>query len=242
MRIIIARHGEPDYENDTLTKKGCVEAELLSQRLSKMNFEAIYCSPLGRAKKTASFTLQKLGREAEILPWLQEFRGKCEKPHGSENIEYCWDWLPKDFAKQPLFYDKDRWLDSPELQGTNIRTEWDMITKGAVELLERHGYRRNGLLYDAISPNEHTIALFCHLGLEALLVSYLTGLPPFTMLHAFAPAPSSVTTLVTEERTKGTASFRILSYGDTGHLFHGNEEPSFAARFCECYDNLDQRH
>lgn len=32
MRILLIRHGDPDYENDTLTEKGCREAELLAKR------------------------------------------------------------------------------------------------------------------------------------------------------------------------------------------------------------------
>ena len=34
MRLLIVRHGDPDYEHDTLTEKGWREAELLSERLS----------------------------------------------------------------------------------------------------------------------------------------------------------------------------------------------------------------
>ena len=48
-------------------------------------------------------------------------------------------------------------------------------------------------------------------------------------------------TIVTEERRKGTAQFRCLGFGDVSHLYAGGEEPSFAARFCECYDD-DTRH
>ena len=46
---------------------------------------------------------------------------------------------------------------------------------------------------------------------------------------------------VTEERRDGLASFRMTGFGDISHLYAGNEEPSFMARFCECYDD-DTRH
>ena len=32
------------------------------------------------------------------------------------------------------------------------------------------------------------------------------------------------------------------SFGDISHLYANNEPPAFAARFCECYDNKDERH
>ena len=64
MRLLIVRHGDPDYEHDTLTEKGWREAELLAERLSKLPVKEFYVSPLGRAKDTASLTLQKMNREA----------------------------------------------------------------------------------------------------------------------------------------------------------------------------------
>lgn len=54
--------------------------------------------------------------------------------------------------------------------------------------------------------------------------------------------PSSVTTLYTEERREGIASFRMQSFGDLSHLYAGDEPASFAARFCETYDNMEERH
>ena len=57
MRLLIVRHGDPDYSIDSLTEKGWKEAEYLSERLSKLDVKDFYVSPLGRAKDTASFTL-----------------------------------------------------------------------------------------------------------------------------------------------------------------------------------------
>ena len=59
MKLLIVRHGDPDYSIDSLTERGWVEAEYLSERLSKLNVAAFYVSPLGRAKDTASLTLKK---------------------------------------------------------------------------------------------------------------------------------------------------------------------------------------
>lgn len=53
MELWIIRHGDPDYVHDSLTEKGVREAKLLAERLSKYNISKIYCSPLGRAQKTA---------------------------------------------------------------------------------------------------------------------------------------------------------------------------------------------
>ena len=57
MRLIIVRHGDPNYEIDSLTEKGWREAEFLSVRMEKQlqkEHTYIYTSPLGRA--TVSYT------------------------------------------------------------------------------------------------------------------------------------------------------------------------------------------
>ena len=58
MKLLIVRHGDPDYTIDSLTEKGWREARYLSQKLSKLEIKDFYVSPLGRAKDTASCTLK----------------------------------------------------------------------------------------------------------------------------------------------------------------------------------------
>lgn len=76
MRLIFIRHGEPDYEHDSLTEKGWREAKLLAARTKDWHVDDFYVSPLGRARDTASFTLKAHGKTAEIMDWLHEFLGK----------------------------------------------------------------------------------------------------------------------------------------------------------------------
>lgn len=59
MRILIVRHGDPNYELDTLTETGWKEAELVAEKLSGFDIKAFYVSPLGRAQDTASCTLKR---------------------------------------------------------------------------------------------------------------------------------------------------------------------------------------
>ena len=71
MRIIIVRHGEPNYEIDSLTEKGWKEAELASRKLQKLNIDNIYVSPLGRAKDTCYLTEKAIGMKAVEKEWLR---------------------------------------------------------------------------------------------------------------------------------------------------------------------------
>ena len=119
---------------------------------------------------------------------------------------------------------------------------YETVIRNFDELLAKHGYVRDGKYYRAERPNRDTIVFFCHFGLECVLLSRLMNVSPMVLWHHTCAAPSSVTTLVTEERRTGKASFRMGAFGDTSHLYIAGEEPSFSARFCETYDNADERH
>jgi probable phosphoglycerate mutase len=242
MRILIIRHGDPDYANDTLTEKGHREASLLAQKLKNEKIDHIFCSPLGRAKDTCAYTAKALGKENEVVihDWLQEFGTLHYWPDGTER-HILWDMLPEFWTKIDKMYAKDEWLDQDFYRDTLLVERYKNVTDGLDELLKNHGYTRNGRLYKTEQGNHDTIALFCHFGLEAVLLSHLCNISPIVLTHHFCARTSSVTTLYTEEREKGKAVFRCVSFGDTGHLYAGEEEPSFSARFCEVYED-ETRH
>ena len=239
MKLLIVRHGDPDYTIDSLTEIGWKEADLLSNRLSGLDVKACYCSPLGRAKDTAAASLKKLGMEAEILPWLREFAPRVKKPN-REGV--AWDWLPQDWTACPDFFDRNRWLDHPAFQEAGVPEETAWVWAGLDDLLARHGYRREGDLYRVTEANEDTIILFCHFGLECVLLSRLLNVSPMILWHGTCALPTSVTTLITEERREGVAYWRMGAFGDTSHLYVAGRSPSFSARFCEMYTNEDERH
>ena len=240
MRLIIIRHGDPDYSIDSLTEVGWIEAELLSEKISKMDVAAFYTSPLGRARHTAEPTLKKMGRSAEVLDWLREFPPRVVRAGDSE-ADCAWDWLPAVWTDIPEFYDKEKWTEVPCFAEANMSEEYRRVCEGLDGLLAKHGYERCGGSYKATKPSRDTVVLFCHFGLECVLLSHLMGVSPMVLWHSTCAAPTSVTTLYTEERREGLAYFRMASFGDVSHLTSAGREPSFAARFCELYTD-DTRH
>lgn len=238
MKLIIVRHGDPDYEIDSLTEKGWREAELLSDRLSKMDIDYMYCSPLGRAKDTAKATLKRMNREAVELTWLHEFEGKVRK---GLKITSAWDRLPKEWSTNADYYDREKWRQTKLMKTMNVNSEYDKVCSGIDELLKKHGYEHEGGYYRVTNSNHDTVVLFCHFAVECVILSHIFSCSPMVLWHNFVALPTSVTTLITEEREKGIAVFRCQQFGDISHLYAGNEEPAFAARFCECYDD-DTRH
>ncbi|WP_455719850.1 histidine phosphatase family protein [Agathobacter sp.] len=242
MRILIVRHGDPNYELDTLTETGWKEAELVADYLSKEDIKAFYVSPMGRAQDTASCTLKKMNRKAQTLDWLHEFCVQVQRPDRNGELDMCWDWLPLDLEHEPANYDKDRWAQTDIMKHGHVQEAYDSVCHGLDELLKKHGYEREGMHYRVVEPNMDTIVLFCHFGVECVMLSHLINVSPMILWQGFCAAPTSVTSIYTEERRKGIASFRVNEFGSTTHLFVGGRKPSFAARFCECYDNEDERH
>ncbi len=250
MRLLIIRHGDPDYAKDSLTEKGWREAKFLAERMEKEKIAAFYVSPLGRAKDTASVTLKKMGRTAVECDWLREFAPRIKRPDGQGSEQITWDWLPEDWAQEPLFYNSSAWTQHPVMEEgythedkrKGVEAEHRWVVENFDQLLAEHGYVRDGAIYRAERANRDTIALFCHFGVECVLLGHLMNTSPMVLWHHLCAAPTSVTTVYTEERREGKAIFRTSSFGDISHLYTAGEEPAFAARFCETFDCVNERH
>ena len=241
MKLYIVRHGDPDYVSDSLTERGRKEAELLADRLEKLDFTAIYVSPLGRARETAEATLRRLGRQGETKDWLREFAPRRFDPDlGRECV--IWDWLPARWTAERAFYDREAWMHVPVMAEAGVPAEARRVHDGLDGLLAQHGYVRDGDLFRAERPNRDSIVFFCHFGVECVLLGHLLGVSPMPLWHGTCALTTSVTTLVTEERRQGFASFRMLSFGDVSHLTAAGQEPSFSARFCETWNCAEERH
>ena len=135
MRLLIVRHGDPDYSIDSLTEKGWKEVEYLSERLSKLDVKDFYVSPLGRAKDTASLTLKKMNRTAIECDWLQEFDVLIDRPDVTDRQKRVWDWLPQDWTQDERFYQYDHWYENERLQKSDAKGYYDYVTGKFDELL-----------------------------------------------------------------------------------------------------------
>ena len=241
MRILLIRHGDPDYEIDGLTEKGKREVALLAKKLSKEKIDKIYSSPLGRARLTAAPTAEALGLEVEILPFMREFSAKLiELPYLSAP-EIPWDILPSHINKQTAVYSPSDWQKTPFIENSEVFEEYKSVCESFDALLARHGYEREGYNYKVTRSHHETIAIFCHFGVMAVVMSHLLNCSPYSLWQHTCALPSSVTTIYTEERREGIALMRATGFGDISHLYAEGEAPAFAARFCECYGD-PERH
>ena len=147
MRILLIRHGDPDYVNDTLTEKGRREAALLAKRAVSMNMGECYKSPLGRAKDTAAPCLEVTGKTAEILDWLQEFPAQVDlnknpelekaypdvkKEGGYFLPRIAWDMVPGYWTEHEAYMDKNTWRETEVAKNSDLVEVYDHVTQGII--------------------------------------------------------------------------------------------------------------
>lgn len=237
MKLILIRHGEPDFSIDSLTPKGWREAEYLSERTAGWEITDLYCSPFGRARDTASLTLKKLGRKAVICDWLREIDCRIQNPMtGGQTV--AWDMLPVYLDQHPELFDREEWRRNVDMKAGNLAGYVDYVTEGLDRLLESYGYYREGLRYrtESDTRRDAVVVCFCHFGTICASLSRLLNMEPHQLWQGCYLAPTSVTVLGTEERTEGEAYFRCQVMGDTSHLqIHGEPVSAsgyFDSTFC----------
>ena len=241
MKLLFIRHGDPDYSIDSLTETGRIEAELVSDRIAPMEITEFYVSTMGRAKATIAPTLQRTGRTAIECDWLREFGPSIVRPDTNGVKRVCWDWLPQDWLSDERFLSDRLWTENAYLQAEDIAASYAHVTEAFDKVLAAHGYVRDGRWYRAEYSNTDTLAFFCHFGVSCVLLSHLFNVSPMILWHSLAMAPTSVTTVYSEERRSGIASFRASAIGDISHLLNAGRDPSFSARFCEVFGNGERQ-
>ncbi len=116
-RVIIVRHGQSNYnaqkriqgrtDESVLTSKGEADAAKVGQVLSQFPVDALYCSPLTRAKKTAMIIHSCFASPPPLIPTedlLEIDLPLWEKATKTEIIDQfpddyrCWHERPQDFS------------------------------------------------------------------------------------------------------------------------------------------------
>ena len=241
MRILIIRHGDPNYAIDGLTPKGEREVKCLTERLLKEDIDHIYCSIYGRAKLTIKPYLDTTGKDCEYCDWLKEFGSYPVRLPYLEGEDCCWDIMPEYMNTLTNIYHPTKWREEQFIKDSTVANGYEYVAKNLDSILLKHGYRRDGYNYKVERSNHDTIVLVCHFGLTAILLSHLFNCSPYTIWQHTFTAPTAVTTLYTEERADGIASIRASSIGDISHLYAHDEKPSFSGRFVECYTDTERK-
>ena len=219
MEILLIRHGDPDYTNDSLTPRGVDEARQLAATLKPLPLDALYVSPLGRAQQTCAHTAEALAIEPVELDWLRE-RGIKRGP------VYLWEAPGEMFLANETLATQNDW----SLPGGAMpegAEQYARVRAGFDALLAEYGYLRDGHGYRITEPShararEARIALFNHKGvIMTLLADVLHWALPmlFVSLHIH---PTGVTRLEMIEQEGGESGVRAhlkaLAINDLSHL------------------------
>ena len=218
MRLYVIRHADPDYENNTITELGHQEAAALSERLDDVRIDKIYSSPMGRALDTAAYTAKRKGLDVEVLDWTAEVDWWSENEYNGHRLAVynTHGFLVREMEPQPTL---DTWHESEWFSDERIRREFEVIKVGSDQLLAEHGYVRDEFgVYHFDQSNDVAIAVYCHNGLGLTWLAYLLNIPLPLFWTSFFLRPSSVTTVLMDEREGRYATPRCLNMSDETHL------------------------
>jgi probable phosphoglycerate mutase len=218
MRLYIIRHADPDYERDSITPAGHLEAQALAKRMATEKLDRIYCSPLGRARATAKYTADLLKLEHSIEDWSCEV-GDCYYEEWPEGKLCAWDTPGEIIRRDAPWPTHLNWHRIDPKYAAVIKEKFESLRSCSDAFLARHGYQREGGRYRIANSNRERIAMFCHNGTASFWLANLLEIPLPLVWSGFWHAPTAVTTILFEERSKDWAIPRALSVADTAHLY-----------------------
>lgn len=220
MRLYIVRHADPDYVNDSITTKGHQEAKALAKRFSTHGLDKIFCSPKGRALATMRYTQEMLKLDYNIEEWTREVHPELFSQDKSGNYKALFQYPGETFRASNPLPTHDSWEGTEVFkQNPAAREAIHTLRANSDQFLLGLGYERSGGLYRCIKPNQEQIAIFCHAGFALTWLSILLEIPVPLMWSGFFLPPSSVTTILFEERSKEWAVPRCIGLGDISHVY-----------------------
>ena len=186
MEIILVRHALPvrieletGVADPELSVEGHEQSKKMAAYLASENINAVYASPLKRARETAQPLIEKLGIQFEICEGVAEFDRNSNEYVPIEELR-----ATNDPRWQKLMQGEwDKTADSPEV----FR---DRVIASINELIDRH-------------PGQK-VAVVCHGGVINQYLAYVLGIdtqmgffyPQYTSIHRIAASRSGAKSIV----------------------------------------------
>lgn len=229
MRLIFIRHGEPNYEKDCLTDNGIKQAISTAARLRDENIKAIYSSPMGRAKETASYTAGQHKINVQILDFMHEIDWGDKGGAAAATDKLPYDGHPWTLAYKVLtdtgeYVGSPNWPEHPFFKNNICMDYYDKVSNGLDELLGEYGLARKNGLYECTKENNDTIAIFAHGGSGAILFSHILSLPLPFVLTTMPYGVCSVSILRFDGDQGDMVIPRLELFDDMGHIESFKEE------------------
>ena len=158
MELLLIRHGLPERIDDAggpadpaLSEEGTAQAERLADWLAHEAVDAIYSSPMRRARETAAPLAARLGMEVTIDDELSEFDRELHFYIPLEELKASGD---------PRYDEALRGIDSTEVDAGRFQ---EVVTVAVERVIEANPSR--------------LVAVFCHGGVINAYTAHVLGLP-----------------------------------------------------------------
>ncbi len=218
MKIVLVRHGHPDYRKDCLTELGHEQAKKAAQRLKDEGISEIYSSPMGRAYETASYTADLLSKQITKLGFMRELHWGSSD--GNELCQNGNPWLiANDAIARGYSLMDEGWTKQAPYANNIVYADIENIAVESDRWLETLGYRREGANYRVIGDDtDKTIALFSHGGSSSAFLSHLLNIPFFWFCKGLCPAFTAITMIHLSDE-KGALTMPAIGYAnDAKHI------------------------
>ncbi|MBO4292603.1 MAG: histidine phosphatase family protein [Lachnospiraceae bacterium] len=220
MRIILVRHGDPNYEKDCLTPLGQLQAKAAAERLMEEGIEEIYSSPMGRARQTAQAFSELSGiQPVKILDFMHEISWGSTDENPIYRGGHPWDTVDA-MARQNQDLTDRSWRENPYFKTNMATLENDRIAPKTDEWLSSLGYEREGFYYRCRrkDDSQHTVVLFCHGGSSTAMLAQILNLP-FPYLCAAVHMNHTALTIIRLDARPGSLSAPVLELvSDDRHI------------------------
>lgn len=221
MKIILVRHGHPDYVNDCLTPLGHEQAENAAHRLKDEGISQIFTSPYGRAVETALHTASLLGQDITKLDFMHEIKWGSSDGDTVYADGHPWDTSLYALAQGFSLMD-ETWTKQPPFANNVVFEELERVAAEADHWMESLGYRRDGANYRVTGDNtDRTIALFSHGGSSSALLAHLLNIPFFFLCRAICPDFTAITVLCLSDEKGALTAPQIELANDSRHIRSG---------------------
>ncbi|MBD2493140.1 histidine phosphatase family protein [Nostoc sp. FACHB-280] len=194
-RVIIVRHGQSSYNAERriqgrtdaskLTEKGRNDASKVGKALSNISFQAIYCSPLQRAKLTAEIIQSELAN-------TQESAAVQTSDKLLEIDLPLWETMLTADVEQKFAEDYRIWHENPDQLVMQVQDAEGTREHFPVLAL----YEQAQQFWQDILPQHQgkTILIVGHNGINRALISTALGIPP-SRYHSIQQSNCGVTVL-----------------------------------------------
>lgn len=219
--LVLLRHGEPDWtphggpsvDDAELTARGRLQAQAAATALAaEHSLQAIYVSPLRRARQTA----EPLGSATGIEPVVVAGLAEIHVPLGGYSQTQVEDYF-KRASERRL---RDHWHGWPG--GESFRDFHGRVTATLDELLSRHGMpiaSEDEFRIWKLPERPQRIAIVAHGGTNAVALTHMLGIEPVPWEWSRFESELAAYS-VSHARTLGRAGFiwSLQNFNEVQHL------------------------